>query len=313
MECIKWWIVADMPGRWRPQVADAKVAFIGGSGLYEMDGLTDVEEVDAQTPFGAPSDTIVVGTLEGTRVAFLPRHGRGHRLSPTEIPARANIYALKTLGVERIISISAVGSLQEQLRPLDIVVPDQLIDRTRSRASTFFEDGIVAHVAFADPFCPVLSDTLLEASRPQPVTTHAGGTCVVMEGPQFSTRAESQLYQSWGASIIGMTALPEAKLAREAEICYATLAMVTDYDGWHESEETVSVELVVANLMKNVSVAQDVVKAVVPAIPAGRRCACATALKDAIITSSDQISAQTRSRLYAIVGEHIGVTEPVAS
>ena len=290
-------------------MVNAKIAFIGGSGLYQMDGLTSVEEVEAETPFGSPSDKVIVGTLDGTSVAFLPRHGRGHRVSPTEIPARANIYALKTLGVERIVSISAVGSLQEQIRPLDIFVPDQLIDRTKSRANTFFEDGIVAHVGFADPFCPVLSAAVVEAARLQSAPAHAGGTYVVMEGPQFSTRAESELYRSWGPSVIGMTALPEAKLAREAEICYATLALVTDYDCWHQTEEAVSVELVVANLTRNVSVAQGVLKALVPTIPEHRECPCASALKDAIITSPDHTSERTRSRLSAIIGKYVGAEE----
>ena len=242
---------------------------MGGSGLYQMEGLTATETVRVDTPFGAPSDDIVVGALEGTQVAFLPRHGRGHRLSPTEIPAKANIYALKTLGVERIVSVSAVGSLQERIRPLDMVIPDQIVDRTRSRANTFFEDGIVAHVGFSDPYCPTLSDELAGAARRLGVTAHAGGTYVVMEGPQFSTRAESELYRSWGASVIGMTALPEAKLAREAEICYAALALVTDYDCWHESEEEVSVELVVANMNRHVSTAQ---RALAEAIREDARC-----------------------------------------
>jgi 5'-methylthioadenosine phosphorylase len=293
-------------------VGEAKIAFIGGSGLYQMDGLTEMEDVEIETPFGAPSDSIVVGTLEGARVAFLPRHGRGHRLSPTELPVRANIYALKTLGIERIVSISAVGSLQERIRPLDMLVPDQIIDRTRSRPSTFFGDGIVAHVALAEPYCPELSHALAEAARRHSHTTHVGGTYVVMEGPQFSTRAESELYRSWGASVIGMTALPEAKLAREAEICYATLALVTDYDCWRRSEETVSVELIVANLTRNVAASQRVIWDLVPAIPAGRGCPCGSALQNAIITSPDRVSEDARSRLAPIVGKYLGVTEAAA-
>lgn len=283
-------------------MAEVKIAFIGGSGLYEMDGLTDTEEADIQTPFGAPSDHIVLGTLNGTRVAFLPRHGRGHRISPTEIPVRANIYALKTLGVERLVSISAVGSLKEDVHPLDLVVPDQIIDRTKSRVSTFFEGGIVAHVGFANPFCPQLSTLLGNAARQQGATVHSGGTMIVMEGPQFSTRAESELYRSWGASVIGMTASPEAKLAREAEMCYATLALVTDYDTWHQSEESVSVELVIANLLKNVAVSQQTINALAPTIPAERLCTCGSALKDAIITSPDAIPESARRRLRAIIG-----------
>ena len=277
--------------------------------MYQMDGLTGIEEVKAETPFGAPSDSIVVGTLEGTRIAFLPRHGRGHRISPTEIPVRANIYALKTLGVERIVSISAVGSLQEQVRPLDMLVPDQLIDRTRGRVNTFFEDGIVAHVGFADPFCATLSDALVKAARQAEATTHAGGTYVAIEGPQFSTRAESELYRSWGASVIGMTALPEAKLAREAEICYGTLALVTDYDCWHQTEEAVSVKVVVANLAENVAACQRVLRALVPTIPPDRECPCAYALRDSIITDPDQTSGAARNRLSAIIGKYLNRTE----
>jgi len=217
-------------------MADAKVGVIGGSGLYQMEGMGEsVEEVRVRTPFGDPSDAITIGSIEGTRVAFLPRHGKGHRLSPTEVPVQANIFALKSLGVEWIISVSAVGSLKEEIAPLHLVIPDQLIDRTKSRVNSFFGNGIVVHVGFADPFCPVLANVLFDAARDVGVVVHRGGTYVVMEGPLFSTRAESNLYRLWGASVIGMTALPEAKLAREAEICYATLACATDYDCWHET------------------------------------------------------------------------------
>ena len=282
-------------------MVEAKIGFIGGSGLYEMTGLSDLEEIEATTPFGAPSDTITVGSLEGNRVAFLPRHGRGHSFSPTEIPARANIYALRALGVERIVSISAVGSLREDIRPLDMVVPDQIIDRTRARASSFFGDGIVAHVGFADPYCPELSGALSDAARLQQVTTHAGGTYVVMEGPQFSTRAESELYRAWGASVIGMTALPEAKLAREAEICYATLAFATDYDVWHESEDDVTVEVVFQHLMENVAAAKQIVSDLVRSIPSERNCVCESALRDAIITNPASISEEVRLRLGPIL------------
>ena len=292
-------------------MAEAKVAVIGGSGLYEMEDLTDSEDVDVQTPFGEPSDTIVVGTLAQTRIAFLPRHGRGHRISPTDIPVRANIYALKSLGVERIISVSAVGSLREELEPLDLLVPDQLIDRTRSRVSTFFDGGIVAHISFAEPFCPVLSDDVAQTARAQGVTTHVGGACVVIEGPQFSTKAESEIYRSWGASAIGMTALPEAKLAREAEICYATMAFVTDYDTWHETEETVSVEMIVGNLLKNVTTAQNIIREVVPRIPEPRECVCESALRDAIITSPERIPDSARRRLSAIVDRYLTVMTEV--
>ena len=292
-------------------MAEAKVALIGGSGLHDMEGLVEKEEVDLQTPFGAPSDTIAIGTLDATRVAFLPRHRRGHRLSPSEIPARANIYALKSLGVERIISISAVGSLQEDIRPRDIVFPNQLIDRTQCRANTFFEDGIVAHVAFADPFCPVLTELAAQAAQRQGATAYRGGTYVVIEGPQFSTRAESELYRRWGASVIGMTALPEAKLAREAEICYATMALVTDYDCWDEFVEPVSVELVVSNLFENAAKSKEVFRELVPRIPAGRECPCASALKSAIITSHERIPERARQRLSFILDKYVKVAEEV--
>ena len=285
-------------------MAEAKIAFIGGSGLYDIDGLTDAEQLTIDTPFGSPSDVVMAGTLEGRRVAFLARHGRGHRHLPTEIPFRANIYALKTLGVERIISVSAVGSLRERIAPLDMVVPDQLIDRTRSRVNTFFGDGVAAHVGFADPFCPELRSDLIDASRGRTAVVHDGGTYVVMEGPQFSTRAESMLYRSWGASIIGMTALPEAKLAREAEICYATLALVTDYDVWHQSEAEVSVDLVVANLMKNVETTQELLPDLTARIRESRECNCQSALERAIITSRDRISDEVKSRLSAIIGRY---------
>ena len=284
---------------------EAKVAFIGGSGLYNMDGLPDRDEIEISTPFGPPSDRIVTGTLNGVGIAFLPRHGKGHRLSPTELPARANIYALKTLGVERIISISAVGSLKESVRPLDLLVPDQLIDRTRSRTDTFFGNGIVAHVGFAEPFCPALSEVLAQSAREQKASVHLGGTYVVMEGPQFSTRAESQLYRSWGASVVGMTALPEAKLAREAEICYATLALVTDYDVWRQSEEQVSVELVIANLVQNTETSRKIIVDVVTKLPRKRDCACESALKDAIITDRDHIPQEAKERLAPLVGRYL--------
>ena len=286
-------------------MAKATIGVIGGSGLYQMEGLTDVEEVDVVTPFGVPSDTIVTGALEGVGVAFLPRHGKGHRLSPTELPVRANIYALKSLGVERIISVSAVGSLREELRPLDFVVPDQLINRTTSRIETFFGDGIVGHVGLADPFCPELSASLLEAAGAEGMTVHKGGTYLVMEGPQFSTKAESVLYRSWGASIIGMTALPEAKLAREAEMCYATLASVTDYDVWHETEGPVTVEMVVANLMHNVDNAKKILRHLIPRFSPTRECLCKEALKNAIITSPEHISEETKERLRLIIAKYI--------
>ena len=286
-------------------MAEAEIAFIGGSGLYDIDSLTDAEQVSIDTPFGPPSDAITVGTLEGQRVAFLARHGKGHRHLPSEIPFRANIYSLKLLGVERIISISAVGSLQEGIAPLDMVVPDQIIDRTRGRVSTFFGDGVAAHVGFADPFCPELRQDLVKTAKSRTVTVHDGGIYVVMEGPQFSTRAESNLYRSWGASIIGMTALPEAKLAREAEICYATLALVTDYDVWHQSEAEVSVDLVIANLMKNVAITQALLPDVTARIPPSQACNCQAALERAIITSHDLIPGEAKLRLSAIIGRYL--------
>ena len=293
-------------------MARAKIAFIGGSGLYDMDGLEEAEEVRVETPFGDPSDSIIVGTLNGTQVAFLPRHGRGHRFSPTEIPFKANIYALKMLGVERIVSVSAVGSLKEEIRPLDLVIPDQIIDHTKGRPSTFFEKGIVAHVGFADPFCDELRNAAVGAAQQQPVGTHTSGTMMVIEGPQFSTRAESELYRAWGGSVIGMTALPEAKLAREAEICYVTLALVTDYDCWHHAEEDVSVELVVANLRKSVANSQQVIRALTGAVPPTRRCSCGTALRDSIITAPERIADETTDRLSAIIDKYVGAREATA-
>ncbi|MBM4443873.1 MAG: S-methyl-5'-thioadenosine phosphorylase [Chloroflexi bacterium] len=283
----------------------ASIGVIGGSGLYRIEGLTDVEQAEVSTPFGEPSDLITTGTLRGVRVAFVPRHGKGHRISPAEVPARANIYALRSLGVERIISISAVGSLKEDIHPLDLVIPDQIIDRTSSRVNTFFGQGLVAHVGLAEPFCPDLSRLLYQTSRQAGAVAHQGGTCVVIEGPSFSTRAESFLYRSWGASIVGMTAVPEARLAREAEMCYATLAFVTDYDCWHHSEESVTVEMVVANLERSVEVAKNIVKAVVAQIPRQRGCECATALRDAIITSPEQIPAYLKKDLDLLIGKYV--------
>ncbi len=262
----------------------AKVAVIGGSGFYEIEGLADVMRVTIETPFGTPSDEIALGELDGVAMAFLPRHGVGHRILPGELPQRANIWALASLGVEYIVSVSAVGSLRQEIAPLDMVVPDQLVDRTRGdRPSTFFGRGVVAHIAFDAPFCPVLSESLFHATSASDAEAHKGGTMVVIEGPAFSTRAESELYRSWGADIIGMTALPEAKLAREAGICYATLACVTDYDTWHDSHATVSVEMIVANLQRNVASARRIVADVARALPA-RTCACGSALATAIIT-----------------------------
>jgi 5'-methylthioadenosine phosphorylase len=284
---------------------EAKIGIIGGSGLYEMEGLTEVEEVNLKTPFGEPSDAIIIGSLKGVRVAFLPRHGKGHRISPTELPVRANIYALKSLGVEWIISVSAVGSLKNDLHPMDLVIPDQLIDRTKSRVDTFFGSGLVAHVGFAEPFCPVLSHTLYQSAEEAGAQAYQGGTYIVMEGPLFSTRAESLLYRSWGASIIGMTALPEAKLAREAEICYATLACVTDYDCWHETCEIVTIDMVIENLKRNAEMAKKILKTAVTRVAEKRECQCATALKDAIITAPELIPPQKKKELSLLIGRYI--------
>jgi 5'-methylthioadenosine phosphorylase len=286
-------------------VNPVRAAVIGGSGFYQMEGLSSVETVSVDTPFGPPSDAITIGVLDGQRVAFLPRHGVGHRLLPSEIPARANIWALKSLGVEFIISVSAVGSLREDIEPQDMVVPDQVIDRTRGRTSTFFGEGLVAHIGFADPFCDHLRGILSGATRETGVTVHNGGTLIVMEGPAFSTRAESHLYRSWSADIIGMTALPEAKLAREAEICYAMLACSTDYDCWHDTEEDVSAELIVANLLKNVEVSRKATRLALQRLPAERACACPSALKDALITSLDIVPLDTKHRLAPIIGKYL--------
>ena len=285
-------------------MAEALIGVIGGTGLYRMDGLEGAEEVVVDTPFGAPSDVIVTGTLNGVGVAFLPRHGRGHRLSPSELPARANIYALKSLGVRRVISVSAVGSLREEIRPLDMVVPDQLIDRTLGRPRTFFGEGIVAHVGMAEPYCPELRSALRVSGGRAGATVHDGGTLVVIEGPQFSTKAESHMYRSWGADIIGMTALPEARLAREAELCYAVLACSTDYDCWHESEEPVTVEMVVENLMKNTAVSRAILADVITADLAERDCGCGSALANAIVTDRGVIPAEVRERLSLLIGKY---------
>jgi 5'-methylthioadenosine phosphorylase len=295
------------------------LAVIGGSGFYHMEGIADVEDVRVPTPFGDPSDAITVGTIEGERVAFLPRHGRGHRISPSELNQRANIFALKTLGVEQIISISACGSMREGIRPLDVVVPDQIFDRTRTRPSTFFGDGLVAHVGFANPFCPDLSALLYEiaaeilgpagegedAEAHRPPRAHRGGTYLCIEGPQFSTRAESRIYRSWGVDLIGMTVIPEAKLAREAEICYGTLAFATDYDVWHDGEESVSVEMVVENLLRNVATARQILRAAIGQARRERACGCQNALESAIITQRDSIPPEVKAKLAPIVGKYV--------
>jgi 5'-methylthioadenosine phosphorylase len=282
-----------------------RIGVIGGSGLYEMAALTDREEVSVPTPFGDPSSPYVVGMLNDRRVAFLARHGEGHRLMPSELNFRANIFGFKTLGVEWILSASAVGSLKEEYRPLDIVLPDQFLDRTRGRTSSFFGGGIVAHVGFAHPFCSVLSRIALDAATAAGARVHRGGTYVCMEGPQFSTLAESRLYRSWGMDVIGMTNLQEAKLAREAEICYTTLALVTDYDCWHEDHDNVTVDMIIATLMKNAVMAQQVVAGAVTGLPVDRGCECATALGSAIITRPDRIPAEVKRDLAPIIGKYV--------
>jgi 5'-methylthioadenosine phosphorylase len=286
--------------------ARAAIGILGGSGLYALAGGSSVTEVEIDTPFGAPSGPIQIGTVEGKRVAFLARHGRGHRLLPSEINYRANVYAMKVLGVERILSASAVGSMREEIRPRDVVLPDQLLDRTRGRASTFFGEGIAAHVAFADPICPESRAVLLAAARNAGATAHDGGTYLCMEGPAFSTRAESRLYRSFGVSVIGMTNLPEAKLAREAEICYATLALVTDYDCWHEEEEDVSVTAVLDNLSANSALAGEILRRAVLALPEARTaCECGDALRHAVITDPAAIPESARRRLAPILGRRL--------
>jgi len=290
-------------------VAEAKIGIIGGSGLYKMEALQDVEEVQVDTPFGAPSDALIVGTLEETRVAFLARHGRNHTLLPSELPFRANVYAMKQLGVEYIISASAVGSLKEEAKPLDMVVPDQFIDRTKNRTSTFFGEGIVAHIAFADPVCHQLAGVVAEAIASlnlSDVTLHRGGTYVCMEGPAFSTKAESQLYRSWGATVIGMTNLPEAKLAREAEIAYATLALVTDYDCWHPNHDSVTVEMVIANLQRNAKNAQMVIQETVRRLSKNSPTSEAhSALKYAILTPLNNVPAATKEKLGLLLKKYL--------
>lgn len=276
------------------------IGVLGGSGLYAMEELTDVEERRVSTPFGEPSDSITIGTLHGTRVAFLPRHGRGHRLLPSEIPARANIYALKSLGVRFLIAASAVGSLREEIEPLHMVIPDQIVDRTRGRVGTFFGGGFVGHVSLAQPFCPTLSGLLADAAERAGATVHRGGSYLCMEGPQFSTKAESLLYRSWDLSIIGMTAIPEAKLAREAEMHYAMIAQSTDYDCWRESEEAVSADLVVANVARNIATVRRALQELTPAVPATLEDECSSALAHAIQTAPEAVNPEAVERLGII-------------
>lgn len=283
----------------------AEIGIIGGSGLYSMPGLSKAKEVRLRTPFGQPSDAYVLGTLEGRKVAFLARHGRGHRILPTELNFRANIHGFKQLGADRIVSVSAVGSLKEEHKPLDFVVPNQFFDRTRHRVDTFFGNGVVAHVSFADPVCGELAAIVGEACKKARVNAKRGGTYVCMEGPQFSTKAESNVYRSWGMDVIGMTNLQEAKLAREAELCYVTIAMVTDYDCWHPNHESVTVDQIVAVLLKNAENATKVVRETVAAIPRERGCKCGSALAHAILTDPKVIPAATRQKLKLILGKYL--------
>jgi len=283
----------------------AEIGVIGGSGLYQMPGLERTRELRVTTPFGKPSDAYMLGEVEGRKVVFLARHGRGHVLLPSEINFRANIYGMKKLGVERIISLSAVGSLREDFRPMDMVLPSQFFDRTKDRISTFFGNGLVAHVSFADPFCQTMMEALAEACAAARITHHRGGTYVCMEGPAFSTKAESNTYRAWGMDLIGMTNLPEAKLAREAEICYATLAMVTDYDCWHPEHDAVTVSKVIEYLTKNVENAQKIIRDVVPRLPKERACKCGSALAHAMLTDRKKIPAATRKRLWPLVGKYL--------
>ena len=283
----------------------AEIGIIGGTGLYQMEGFADVREVQVGTPFGAPSDTLVVGSLEGRRVAFLPRHGLGHRILPHELNFRANIFAMKTLGVEFLLSVSAVGSLKVRYEPTHVVLPDQFVDRTRQRVSTFFGRGLVAHVAFAHPVCPELAKVVAEACGEAGATFHMGGTYVCREGPQFSTLAESDLYRSWGADVIGMTNLQEAKLAREAEICFSTLAMVTDYDCWHPAEAPVTAEQIMRVLGQNAGTARSVLRAAVRRLPVPRGCECATALQTALITPAGLVPEAVKRDLEPIVGRYV--------
>ena len=286
-------------------MAERLIGVIGGSGLYEMEGMEGVREEVVRTPFGEPSDRYILGRLHDRPVAFLARHGRGHRLMPSELNFRANIFGFKVLGAEWILSASAVGSMREEIKPLDILIPDQFFDRTRGRISTFFGNGLIAHVSVADPTCHILGDILYRAGRQVGAAMHRGGTYLCIEGPQFSTRAESQIYRSWGVDVIGMTNVTEAKLAREAEICYATMALVTDYDVWHDTEEDVNVEAVVKILLQNVQTAKAIIRAAVAEIPEARTCPCGHALRDAIITARHAIPAAVKRDLAPIVGKYL--------
>lgn len=284
----------------------SRIGIIGGSGLYDIEGVKIIKKEKVKTPFGNPSDEFTIGKYQDREIVFLPRHGRGHRIMPSELNYRANIYGMKKLGVESLISLSACGSFKEELKPRDIVIVDQFVDRTnRGRISTFFGEGITAHIAFAHPVCSELSGFLYNASKEAGATVHNGGTYVNMEGPAFSTKAESLLYKSWGMDVIGMTNMPEARLCREAEICYATACFVTDYDAWRENEAVVTVEIIIENLLKNADNAKKILKLVIPKIPKVRKCACKDALKNAIITRPEAISAEAKKRLELIIGKYV--------
>ncbi len=282
-----------------------KIGVIGGSGLYAMEGLENIREVQIETPFGPPSDAYILGTVQGRELVFLPRHGRGHRIPPSSLNFRANIYGFKALGVEWVLSVSAVGSMREEIRPGDLVLPDQFLDRTRTRVATFFDQDVVAHVAFADPVCRVVVEAMQQAASHTAATVHGGGTYLCIEGPQFSTRAESNLYRQWGVDIIGMTNLPEARLAREADLCYATLALVTDYDCWHESAPDVDIGSILAILHRNVQLAQEIIGHTVPLLPGARSCPCSTALQYALITAPEMIPATAKERLGLLISPYI--------
>jgi 5'-methylthioadenosine phosphorylase len=286
-------------------MAKAKIGVIGGSGLYQIEGMTNIEEIRINTPFGDTSDSLVLGKLNGIGIAFLPRHGKGHRIIPSEIPARANIYAFKSLGVEQIIGINSCGSFKEELKPGDLLIPNQVIDRTRGRISTFFGDGVVAHVSMSDPFCPDVSRVLYESAKQAGATVHQGGIYISMEGPAFSTRAESKLYKSWGADVIGMTIFPESKLAREAEICYGSICCITDYDSWREKEAGVTADVIFGLMKKNIETAKNILKIAVGKMPARRACECSNALKTAIVTAPAVMTLEQKKKFDLLIGKYI--------
>jgi 5'-methylthioadenosine phosphorylase len=286
-------------------MSQARIGVIGGTGLYQIEGMTDIKDIHLDTPFGDTSDNIIVGKLNGVGIAFLPRHGRGHHIIPTEIPSRANIYALKSLGVEHIIGINSCGSFKDEIKPGELLIPDQVIDRTRGRISTFFGHGVVAHVSMADPFCPNLNLSLYECAKEAGAPVHNGGTYISMEGPAFSTRAESRLYKSWGADIIGMTIFPEAKLAREAEICYSSICCITDYDSWKEREVGVTADVIIGYMKKNIDMAKKIVKLAVAKLPDKRTCECSSALKTAIITAPTVMTLEQKRKYDLLIGKYI--------